>query len=319
MSRTSSTPHIELTDAAERAELIEGQPLQLIGQRSGLFKGASGSLTDIWAHRELLGLLVRRELKARYKDSSLGVVWSLFRPLAQLLIYYFAIGQILGAARGTPDFAIFVFVGLTMWGLFSEIVSGSTTAIMSNSGLVKKVYLPREIFPLSAIGGALFNFLVQLVVLLIAIVVFSSYPFVFGWQLLLAPLAVVTLVVFSTALGLVLSAVNVYLRDTEHLVEIAIIILFWASPIVYSFTYVNRLLHGGWIEQLYLANPVTVAVIAMQKAVWAAGTSATGALQQTWPSDLGFRLLITLAISLILLWLAQRAFARLQGNFAQEL
>ncbi|TAM71909.1 MAG: ABC transporter permease [Microbacteriaceae bacterium] len=319
MSKTSSAQRVELTDAAARAKVIERQPLQLIGQRSGLFRGAGDSLADIWAHRELLGLLVRRELKARYKDSSLGVVWSLFRPLAQLLIYYFAIGQILGAARGTPDFAIFVFVGLTMWGLFSEIVSGSTTAIMSNSGLVKKVYLPREIFPLSAIGGALFNFLVQLVVLVIAIVIFSSYPFVLDWQFLLAPLAVVTLVVFSTALGLVLSAINVYLRDTEHLVEIAIIILFWASPIVYSFSYVTRLLHGGWIEQLYLANPVTVAVIAMQKAVWAAGTRATGALAQAWPSDLGIRLLITLAISLVLLWLAQRAFARLQGNFAQEM
>jgi ABC-2 type transport system permease protein len=307
------------TAAQSRAAIIESEPLEAVGQRSGFFRGTVGSLRDIWAHRELLGLLVRRELKARYKDSSLGVVWSLFRPLAQLLIYFFAIGQILGAARLTPDFAIFVFIGLTMWGLFAEIVQSSTTSILSNAGLVKKVYLPREIFPLSAIGGALFNFLVQLVVLVLAIVFLASVPFDWSPELLFAPLAVVTLVVFSTAVGLFLSAVNVYLRDVQHIVEIALVILFWASPVVYSYTYLHKLLNGNWLEQLYLANPVTSAILGMQQALWAAGDTSTGAMAQVWPPALGLRLVITLAVSLVLLWLAQRAFARLQGNFAQEL
>jgi ABC-2 type transport system permease protein len=305
--------------ADERAAVIATLPMDNVGQKSGFIRGSGRSLADVWGHRELLGLLVRRELKARYKDSSLGIVWSLFRPLAQLLIYYFAIGQVLGAARATPDFAIFVFIGLTMWGLFAEIVTGSTTAILANAGLVKKVYLPREIFPLSAIGGALFNFLVQMIVLVIAIVLLATVPFGWNLNLLLAPLAVVTLVVFATAIGLCLSAVNVYLRDTQHFVEIAIIILFWASPIVYSFTYVNKLLHGNWIEQIYLANPVTIAVISMQKALWAAGSAAVGPEAQVFPDHLGVRLLIMLVVSIVLLWLSQRVFSRLQGNFAQEL
>lgn len=306
-------------DADARAAAVAELPFERVGQRSGFVRGTRHSLSDVWAHRELLGLLVKRELKARYKDSSLGVVWSLFRPLAQLLIYYFAIGQVLGAARATPDFAIFVFIGLTMWGLFSEIVTGSTTSILANAGLVKKVYLPREIFPLSAIGGALFNFLVQLVVLTIAIVLLSTVPFGWNLSLLLAPLAVVTLVVFATAIGLFLSAVNVYLRDTQHLIEIAVVILFWGSPIVYSYTYVYKLLQGSWLEQLYLTNPVTVAIISMQKALWAAGSVSEGALSQVWPPNLGVRLLVTLLVSVILLWLSQRTFSRLQGNFAQEL
>jgi len=292
------------TAAQARAELIANEPLQSVGQRSGFFRGTGGSFRDIWEHRELLGLLVRRELTARYKDSTLGVVWSLFRPLAQLLIYYFA---------------IFVFIGLTMWGLFAEIVQSSTTSILANAGLVKKVYLPREIFPLSSIGGALFNFLVQLVVLTIAIIFLASVPFDWGPQILFAPLAVVTLVVFSTAIGLFLSAVNVYLRDVQHLVEIALVILFWASPVVYSYTYLHNLLHGNWLEQLYLANPVTIAILGMQRALWAAGDTTTGPMAQVWPPDMGLRLLITLVVSFVLLWLAQRAFARLQGNFAQEL
>ncbi|WP_426623239.1 ABC transporter permease [Leifsonia sp. McL0607] len=304
--------------AAEiRAHSIEETPFQTVSQKQGFFRGSGRSIADVWAHRELLGLLVKRELKARYKDSSLGLVWSLARPLIQLLIYYFAIGQVLGAARNTPDFAIFVFTGLTIWGLFSEIVSGATGSILGNGGLVKKVYLPREIFPLSTVGGALFNFLVQMVVLIIAIVVIAHFPW--GPNLLLAPLSVVMLVVFATAVGLVLSAVNVYLRDTQHFVEIALLVLFWASPIVYPFTFVHQQLHGNWLEQLYLANPVTIAVIGMQKALWAGGLEGTGATQQAWPDQLGLRLVIMLGVSLVLLWLSQRAFARLQGNFAQEI
>ena len=301
-------------DVLARARRIASEPLHPVGSGTA---GTIRSIREIWETRELLGLLVRREVKARYKNSSLGVVWSLFRPLVQLLIYYFAIGQILGVARLIPDFAIFVFIGLTMWGLFSEIVSGSTNALITNAGLVKKVYLPREIFPLSAVGGALFNFVVQLIVLLAAIALLSTFPL--DARLLLAPLALVMLVVFSVAVGLVLSAVNVYLRDTEHLVEIGLVILFWLSPIVYSYTFVHNALQGNWLEQLYLANPITLAIIAMQKALWNAGSVATGDLQQAWPDNLELRVLIALVVSFVLLWIAQRIFARLQGNFAQEL
>ena len=126
----------EETESATRFRRLAETPFQLIGERPGLLRGTGRSLGEIWRHRELLGRLVKRELKARYKDSSLGIVWSLFRPLAQLLIYYFAIGQVLGAARSTPDFAIFVFIGLTMWTLFSETVTSGTASVVGNNGLV---------------------------------------------------------------------------------------------------------------------------------------------------------------------------------------
>jgi ABC-2 type transport system permease protein len=303
----------------ERANRIAALPFVVVGGRSSFARGARSSLLDIWDHRELLAGLVRREIKSRYKDSSLGIVWSLFRPLAQLLIYYLAIGKVLGAARGTPDFAIFVFIGLTTWGLYAEIIQGSTTSVLNNAGLVKKVYLPREIFPLSTVGSAMFNALVQMVVLALAIVFLSSAPFRFGWTLLYAPLGIATVIVFAVAVGLVLSALNVYLRDTQHLVEIVMIVLFWASPIVYSYTYVHALLHGNWLEQVYLANPATIAILGVQKALWAAGSLNIGGIAQAWPPDLGLRLAITLLVSLALLLPAQRIFARLQGNFAQEL
>lgn len=304
-------------DVQARAARIAAEPLEPIGQSTGFVSGTGRSIAEIWTHRELLVLLVRREVKARYKGSSLGVVWSLGRPILQLLIYYFAIGQILGAARATPDFAIFVFVGLTMWGLIAEILSGSTTSLLANSGLVKKVYLPREIFPLSAVGGALFNFVVQFMVLLVAIAVISGFPG--DARLLYVPVSILTAIIFSVAIGLILSAMNVYLRDTQHLVEIALIVLFWASPIVYSFRYVHDALQGNWLEQLYLMNPITIVIMSAQKGLWDAGSTATGPLEQYWPPDLEWRLLLTLVSSVVLLWIGQRVFSRLQGNFAQEL
>ena len=141
--------------AKPSGELISAAPPR------GAIRGTIFSVKAIVAHRELLGLLVRREIKARYKDSMLGLLWSLLRPLTMLLIYYIAIGKFLGAERSIPEFAIFIFTGLTAWGLFSEIISLSTNSIVSNAGLIKKVYVPREIFPLSTVGSAGFNFLTQ--------------------------------------------------------------------------------------------------------------------------------------------------------------
>ena len=286
-------------------------PLVTVGPPRGLIAGTAFSIRAIIEHRELLGLLVRREIKARYKDSSLGLVWSLLRPITQLLIYYIALGKFLGAERSIPDFAIFIFTGLTIWGLFSEVLSGSTTSIVSNAGLIKKVYLPREIFPLAAVGSALFNFAVQFGILLIATVALGKAPLHF--ELAYLPAAVAVVLLFAFSLGLLLSAVNVYLRDFQHLVEVLLLVLFWASPIVYSYPLVNSALNGNWIEQIYLWNPVTIVVMAFQRAMWISGDG------QLWPNDLPMRLLVVGLFSVVLLWASQRVFARLEGNFAQEL
>jgi ABC-2 type transport system permease protein len=305
------------TARAERIARVGHLPFIDVSLSKGFFRGTGQSLRDIWEQRELTGRLVRREIKARYKDSRLGIVWSLFRPLIQLVIYFFAIGQILGAARQVPDFAIFVFIGLTLWMLYSEIISGGARSIVDNAGLVKKVYLPREIFPIASIGSALVNFVVQLVVLLIGIAVLSHYRL--SADLLLAPLALLTLLTFGAAVGILAAAINVYLRDVQHFIEIYLMVFFWASPIVYPFTFVHAAVGSGWLEELYLLSPVTLSIIGAQKALWAAGSTDVGGIVQYWPADLELRLIVALAVSIVLLWISQRVFARLQGNFAQEL
>ncbi|MHB1173123.1 MAG: ABC transporter permease, partial [Lacisediminihabitans sp.] len=159
--------------------------------------------------------------------------------------------------------------------------------------------------------SALFNFAVQFAILLIATIALGRAPL--HMDLFYLPLALAVVLLFSFAFGLLLSAINVYLRDFQHLVEVLLLVLFWASPIVYSYTLVHKALNGNWLEQIYLWNPMTVVVMGFQKAMWISGAN------ETWPPDLPLRLVIVGIMSVGLLWVSQRVFARLEGNFAQEL
>ncbi|GAA3630055.1 ABC transporter permease [Microbacterium awajiense] len=298
--------------AARRFERLAATPLRTVGPASGLGLGSFvASLRDLGAHREMLGLLVRRDLKAKYKDSALGLFWSLARPLMQLAIYFVVVGQFLQAARGIPDFAVYIFAGLVAVGLFTEIVVGATGSILSNSGLVKKVYVPRELFPLASVGSAIFNFGMQLIILFGATLLVGAFP----WhvEILYVFPSVALLLVFGTAVGLFTSALNVYLRDVQYLVEVATMVLFWASPVVYSWQMVSQLLGPGIALEIYTDNPLTLAVLGFQKAFWVAGADAVQ------PDDLLLRMLVALGIGLVLLFAAHRAFLRLQGDFAQEM
>jgi ABC-2 type transport system permease protein len=298
--------------AQERSSAIEAQPLAKVSKNTGFFTGIASSYADIWRHRDLLGQLTRREVRAKYKASALGIVWSLIRPLTQLLIYYFAIGQVLGAARSIPDFAIFVFGGLTLWGFFTEVLSLSPQTLLGNGGIVKKVYVPRELFTLSMMGNALLNFAIQCVLLFALAFATGARPFIgmIGYGLM--GLAIV--LILSFGLGLLISAMNVYIRDVEHFVGVILAIFFWLSPIVYSYTFVKATM-SGFLLDLYLANPITVAIMGFQKFAWSAGNETVG----TWPDDLMQRLVIALVFSVVFAFVAQRIFSRMQRSIAQEL
>lgn len=299
-------------NAQERFAALSEQPFRVVSSRSPSFRTGIDSVVEIFRHREMLNLLVRRDLKSRYKNSALGFVWTLVRPLTQLFIYYVVIGQFLRAAEGIPDFAIYVFAGLTAYGLFSEAVSSATASIVNNSGLIKKVSLPREVFPLASVGSALFNFVIQLGILLAAALLLGVFPF--SLDLLYAVPSILLLVVYATGLGILLSAVNVYLRDIGYLMEVVLLVLMWASPIVYSWSMVKGVLGEGPLLDAYTNNPITLAVIGFHRAFWTGGKGVS-----EYPDQLLLRMLIAFLAGLVLLVVSQRVFQRLQGNFAQEL
>jgi ABC-2 type transport system permease protein len=297
--------------AQERFAALSQQKLVTVGSGSSV-RGPIQAIREILNHREMLSLLVRRDLKSRYKDSALGFVWTLIRPLTQLLIYYIVIGKFLSAERGIPDFAIYVFTGLTAYGLLSEMIGGGTASIVGNSGLIKKVYLPREVFPLASGGSALFNFGIQLVILLAATLALGAFPL--SANLVYFVPALLVLLVYGMAFGLLLAAVNVYLRDVQYLVEVLLLLLLWASPIVYSWSMVKGILGHGILLELYTNNPITLGVLGFQRALWVGGDGVA-----EYPADLMLRLGIAFVVGLVLLTVFHRVFARLQGNFAQAL
>lgn len=308
--------------ASDRADRLRALPLTTHAKPKNPVTGFFASVRELLDHRELLGLLVRRELVGRYKDSALGFLWSLIRPLTQLLIYYLVMGQFLGAAKSIPVFAIYIFAGLTLWGLFSETLMTMTGSIVGNAGLVKKVYLPREIFPIATIGSSLFNFLMQLLILLIAAWVLGTLSF--GWHLLYGIAGVVLILLYAVGLGLILAATNVYFRDVQYLVEVLMMLLMWFSPIVYSWVMVRGALEGlgaGWLTEIYVNNPITLSVMSFQAAFWAPGADIAANFPGGvyFPEGLATRMLIAGVIGVIFVWVGQRVFARLQGNFAQEL
>lgn len=280
-----------------------------------------GRLADIWRYRELLVGLVRKELKVKYKNSSLGFLWSLVNPLLYLVVYTLAFQVILQA--GIPQFPIFLLSGLLVWNLFASGLAAGTTSIVVNAGLVKKVWFPREILVLASIGAGLVHFFLQGAVLL-AFMAVVQHSVAFGFfPLMLAALGVALL--FTAAVAILLSAVNVYLRDTQHFLELALLAWFWATPIVYPFMLVGKR-HDWWVK-LYLCNPVTGFVLTFQRALYArldAPPSATSRygndLLPHW-SMLGYGgyLLAVGVFSVALLMLALYVFGRLENNFAEEL
>jgi ABC-2 type transport system permease protein len=302
-------------DTTARFTRLEATPFTTTDSRglNGPVRG--GKIGEIYARRDLLMLLIRRDLQARYRDSVLGFLWTLIRPIVQFLMYYLVLGQFLRAAEGVPQFAIYLFSGLTLYAFFSDMVFGATSSILTNAGLVKKIYLPREVFPLASIGAAGFMFLVQTAVLLIGAILFQALPS--PEQMLWFFPSVLLILVYGLALGLLLAAVNVYLRDIQYIIDVVMMLAMWGSPIVYTWTMVTQTFQQfgvpAWVLEVYTNNPVTLGVLGFHKAFWGAGTAAD------YPPDLLLRMGIAGVIGLILVVIAHRVFTRLQGNFAQEL
>jgi len=272
-------------------------------------------LGDIWGYRELLVGLVRKELKVKYKNSILGFFWSMLNPALYLVVFYIVFQLVLKA--GIPNFAIFLLSGLLVWNLFSTGLGSATGAIVANAAIVKKVSFPREILVMASVGASLVHFMLQGVVMVGALVLLRYMPS--PGYLLLIPFALFALLLFTCALGILLSAVNVYLRDTQHLLELTLLAWFWATPIVYQYRLVaDRLGENVW---LYRLNPITPIVLTFQRAIYAK-TDPNGmailpaGVNANW--YIGHLLVIT-GVSAILFLAALAVFGRLEGNFAEEL
>ena len=283
-------------------------------------------LVEIWRCRELLVFLVRKELKVKYKNSVLGFVWSMLNPAIVLLVYYVVFRYFL--KNGIPDFALYLFSGLIVWNLFGSALNGSSASIVANAGIVKKVAFPREILALAQVGTSMVFFFFQAGVLVIFLAAFQYSP---AWRYLpLAAFAFVDLLVLTAALALFLSAVNVYLRDVQHLIEVMLQAWFWGVPIIYSYNTVYDLFqshHLLILARLYLVDPMTPIVLVFQRALYGhvhvhllTPPHLPDTLLATYSyGTLAWMLAIELGAAILLLLGAMLVFGRIEGNFAEEL
>jgi ABC-2 type transport system permease protein len=276
--------------------------------------GRSAGLLDVIRWRYLLRLLVRTGVTTRYRNSVLGWTWSYVRPAAQFLVFFIVLGVFLNLNHGIPNYAIYLFSGIVVINLFSEGFKNATTSIVNNAPLVRKVYLPRQLFGVSAVIVAFVHFLPQ-VALLTVVCLF------FGWLLkvtilgVLAILAGMILVIlFALGLGLFFGAVNVRFRDAENIVELLLLLATWASPVLYYWTMVSDVL-PEWLVQLYMLNPITQAVELFHFAFWRPITETTLPV----PPMLGINTLWTFLIVIVTVAVGQSVFRRLEGRFAQDL
>lgn len=294
---------------------VLGGPAPSARLDAGLVEPGRGhGLLDVLRSRFLLRLIVRQEMRVRYRGSVLGLLWSYVKPAVQFAVYYFVLGVFLELNNSNKNFAVYLWAGLVIINYFGEAFSNASRSIVRNAALVKKIYLPRELFPVATTYVAAIHFLPQLVVLLIGALVVGWSPSLSVVFAALLGFAIVTLLV--SGLGLALAALNVYFRDFENMVDLLLIVVTWGSPVLYPLQKVSGSVGEGFLYQLYLANPITIAVQLFQRAFWL--PTATDRASELMP-HLYYRGAVALVACAVVLALGQLAFSRLEGRFAQEL
>jgi len=269
-------------------------------------------LKELYNHRELLWSMTVKELKVKYKRSVLGFIWSFANPIIMLAVFSFVFAILVRTGQ-MHWFVVYLMAGLLPWLFFVNTLMQSVGTIVGNPGLVKKVYFPREILPLAAVGANIFHFAMQLLV-------FFCFLLIIGWKFsiyfLLFPLVFLLEVIFTTALALFISAANVYLRDVQHFVEVATMAWFWITPIVYIIGQVYNILGKRGLMPLYLLNPMTHIVLSWQYVIYNPYHYAKG-VHVTYVAPWG--LFATALGSVVLLVACYLFFARMERGFAEQI
>lgn len=191
--------------------------------------GAISSVSMLWRYRDLVRNLVAKEIKVRYMGAALGFIWSLVNPVVITLMYLVIFTYIFPSAQ--PHYALFLVTGVVHWTLFSQVTSQSCEILVNNSGLLKKIYFPRLLVPLSSV---MVNLSLWLAALTVYLIFFPILGGKFSWVLLIYPAYLLLFFLFVWGMSMILSTLYVDFRDIKHLVEVALQVLFWCTPIVYE-------------------------------------------------------------------------------------
>jgi lipopolysaccharide transport system permease protein len=254
-------------------------------------------IKGIWEFKYLIYNLVLRDLKVKYKGSTLGFLWSLLNPLLMIVVYTVAFKYVMKIK--VPNFPIFLFSALLPWNFLSSTLSMGVTSITENSNLVKKVYFPREVLPLSIVLVNLFHFCLSFLVLIPALLFFKIIP---GFSFLFLVVIVFFQTLFVLGLTLLVSALDVYYKDVKHFLEVLLNLWFWLTPIIWPLNLVPEKLQ----DYVYL-NPFTAFVQAYRDII----------LDNRFPKPLILTILMVTGI--LVFFLGALVFQKKQRRFAEEL
>lgn len=252
-------------------------------------------LREAFLYRELLGFLVWRDVKIRYRQTLLGGLWAILQPLIAMVIFTFVFNRMAGMHSDGPPYPLFAFAGLTPWTFFATAVNQSSTSLISNQQLVSKVYFPRIYIPLGAVGALLLDMVLSLL-LLVGLMIY--YHWALTWTALWLPVFILAVALAASGLGLILSALNVNFRDVKYAVPFLIQMGIFVTPVIYPPSY----LPSKWRYGLAL-NPMTGVVMGFRHAFLGSPIS--------W-SVVG----LSLGMSVLLFVVGLFIFRRLEARFA---
>ena len=261
---------------------------------------------SLWQHRELISQMIRRDVVGRYKGSAMGLAWSFFNPVFMLVVYTFVFSVIfksrwggIGGDDSKTQFAVVLFVGMIVNGLFAEVLNRAPTLILANVNYVKKVVFPLEILPVIAMGATLFHSLISLGVLLAAFVLFNGY---LQWTAIFTPLVLLPLIILTLGISWMLASLGVFLRDVGQTIGIITTVMMFLAPVFYPVTAVPEN-----FRPFIMANPLTFIIEqAREVLIW-------GRL----PDWLGLG--IYTLIATVIAWLGYAWFQKTRKGFADVL
>ena len=210
---------------------------------------------SLWRNRQLIVQMTKREVVGRYKGSVMGLAWSFFNPVFMLVVYTFMFSVVFKARWGVEGedskalFAVVLFVGMIVHGLFAEVLNRAPSLILSNVNYVKKVVFPIEILPVISMAAALFHSMISLCVLLIAFVIFKGY---LHWTTVFIPLVLLPFVILTLGFAWLLASLGVFLRDVGQVIGIVIMVMMFLAPVFYPVTAVPE-----QFRPFIMANPLT--------------------------------------------------------------
>jgi lipopolysaccharide transport system permease protein len=278
---------------AERGEL---PIIEITGGRGRISRD---SLREIWHFREVLAAFVSRQVKVRYKQAVIGVGWAIMQPVLAAGLFAIFLGRLSHVPSEGAPYLLFALAGMVVWTFFSGAVSTGSDSLVSQQALLRKLYFPRELLPLSALGVAFLDLVTGLAVLIVAGAAYGRYPHL-SWIAFALPFVPLTLAAAAAALAL--SGINVYYRDVRYALPFVLQIGLFATPVVYSLSVVP----GSWRTVYAVLNPVASAIDGVRRIF----------VHGHWPD---FALLAgATGWSLVLVLLAYALFKRLERGFADR-